>query len=126
MQLIHGVLLEPVGCLAEFPSEPFHEIAFRLFGRKRKPSTSASRSYWHLLNLMETSPESPPDEDLELQAVDGAKVYEDVVPALTELKAMGVKLLLTSSLSHAAIGRFLETCCPRDLFDSVSTRDNSG
>ena len=52
MQTIEGLLLEPVGCLAEFPSGPFHEIAVRFFGRKGKASPSGSRSYWHLLNLM--------------------------------------------------------------------------
>jgi len=43
MQTIEALLLEPVGCLAEFPSAPFHEIAVRVFGRKRKTSSSASR-----------------------------------------------------------------------------------
>ena len=42
MQTIEALLLEPVGCLAEFPSAPFHEIAVRLFGRKGKASSSAS------------------------------------------------------------------------------------
>jgi hypothetical protein len=55
MQSIEGLLLDPVGCLAEFPSGPFHEIAVRLFGRKGKASPSGSRSYWHLLNLMEAA-----------------------------------------------------------------------
>jgi hypothetical protein len=27
MRIIEGILFEPVGCLAEFPSEPFSEIA---------------------------------------------------------------------------------------------------
>ena len=53
MQTIEALLLEPVGCLAEFPSAPFHEIAVRLFGRKRKASSSASQAYWHLLNLID-------------------------------------------------------------------------
>ena len=53
MQNIEALLLEPVGCLAEFPSAPFHEISVRLFGRKGKGGASASRTYWHLLNLMD-------------------------------------------------------------------------
>jgi hypothetical protein len=55
MQTIEGLLLEPVGCLAEFRSGPFHEIAVRLFGWKGKASPSGSRSYWHLLSLMQVS-----------------------------------------------------------------------
>jgi len=62
MQTIEALLLEPVGCLAEFPSAPFHEIAVRVFGRKRKTSSSASRIYWHLLNLIDAV-ETPFDEE---------------------------------------------------------------
>jgi hypothetical protein len=87
MQTIRGILFEPVGCLAEFPAEPFLEIAARLSGGKKKTSRSGSRAYWHLLNLMETS-KSDSLEALEVAAVDGASLYEDVIPALSELKAM--------------------------------------
>ena len=58
MQTIEGLLFEPVGCLAEFPSAPFHEIAVSLFGRKGNASPSGSRAYWHLLNLMGETPPS--------------------------------------------------------------------
>ena len=119
MQIIKGVLFEPVGCLAEFPPEPFHEIAVRLYGRRGKASRSASRSYWHLLNLGGDTIEA-----LEVQAVDGATIYDDVLPALAELKALGVKLFIASSLSHAAITRFLAKC-PHE-FDGVWSRDNAG
>src|SRR6266478_6411700 len=100
MQTIEGLLLEPVGCLAEFPSGPFHEIAVRLFGRKGKASQSGSRSYWHLLNLMQAA-ETPFDgerrsiaEALEAEAVERASIYEDVLPVFAELKAMGIRLLV--------------------------------
>src|SRR5690349_7197222 len=124
MQIIEGILFEPVGCLAEFPSEPFHEIAVRFFdaGRRKKPSKSGSRSYWHLLNLMETADrkldesQSEVVEALEMEAVAGASAYEDVIPALSELKAMGVKLLLASSLSSRAVTSFLEKCALEKLF----------
>src|ERR1700693_3846837 len=103
MQTIDGLLLDPVGCLAEFPSGPFHEIAVRFFGRKGKASPSGSRSYWHLLNLMEEA-ETQMDgeakkliEALELEAVAGASIYEDVLPVLAELKAMGMRLCMASS-----------------------------
>jgi FMN phosphatase YigB (HAD superfamily) len=119
METIKAVLFEPVGCLAEFPPEPFHEIAVRLYGKKGRASRSASRSYWHLLNLGGDTIEA-----LEVQAVDGAAIYDDVLPALAELKAMGVKLFIASSLSHAAINRFLAKC-PHD-FDGVWSRDNVG
>src|SRR5438874_1919099 len=111
MKNIEAVLLEPVGCLAEFPAGPFHEIAVRFFGRRGKASKSGSRSYWHLLTLMEAQPLRDEDnaviQALEVEAAAGASMYEDVVPALAELKAMGVHLWITSSLSSAAVSRFI-------------------
>jgi phosphoglycolate phosphatase-like HAD superfamily hydrolase len=125
MQNIDGILLEPVGCLAEFPSAPFHEIAVRFFGRKGKASPSGSRSYWHLLNLIgETS--FSPAEALELEAVNASSIYEDTVPALAELKAMGVHLSIASSLSEAAVARFLEKHSLGGFFAGVWSRGNAG
>jgi beta-phosphoglucomutase-like phosphatase (HAD superfamily) len=126
MQAIESLLLEPVGCLAEFPSGPFHEIAVRFFGRKGKPSPSGSRSYWHLLNLIDETSSSPLAEALEIEAVNTASIYEDAVPALTELKAMGVHLSIASSLSDAAITRFLEKHALGEFFAGVWNRDNAG
>ena len=132
MQIIEGVLFEPVGCLAEFPPEPFHEIAARLFGRRKKPSTSGSRSYWHLLNLMQAAnrtldaSEKDMVEGLEVQAVAAASAYEDVVPALSELKAMGIPLFIASSLSHAAVTQFLERHSLGEFFSAVWSRDKAG
>jgi FMN phosphatase YigB (HAD superfamily) len=127
VQTIRGILFEPVGCLAEFPPEPFLEIAARLSGRKRKTSRSGSRAYWHLLNLMEASKSDSSDslEALEVEAVDGASLYEDVIPALSELKAMGIQLFIASSLSNAAIARFLDKGCLHEYFSSVWSRDNA-
>jgi len=126
MRNIDGILLEPVGCLAEFPPEPFHEIAVRLFGRKGKASRSGSRSYWHLLNLIGDGWSSPLVKDLEIEAVNAASLYEDIVPALTELKAMGVRLSIASSLSDAAITCFLEEHSLGAFFAGVWNRDNAG
>ena len=132
MQIIQGILFDPVGCLAEFPSEPFNEIAARLFGRKKKPSKSASRLYWHLLNLMEDPDHAPAESDrkvveaLEIQAVEAATIYEDVIPALTELKAMNIKLVIASSLSNGAVMRFIEKSALNGIFSAVSSRDNAG
>jgi phosphoglycolate phosphatase-like HAD superfamily hydrolase len=123
METIEGILFEPVGCLAEFPAEPFLEIAAQLSG-KRQTSRSGSRSYWHLLNLMEATG-CPSIERYEIQAVESATIYDDVVPALAELKAMGIKRFIASSLSKAAITRFLERCSGLD-FNGVWNRDNAG
>jgi len=124
-------LLEPVGCLAEFPAGPFHEIAVRLFGRKGKASKSASRSYWHLLNLIEAAGKPLDSEQksivqaLEIDAAARASVYEDVLPALGELKVMGIQLLIASSLSRAAVGRFLEQRSLAGFFSGVWNRDSA-
>src|SRR2546428_6643551 len=131
MQIIHGILFEPVGCLAEFSPEPFNEMAILVSGRESKPSRSASRTYWHLLNLMEATgmrlseSEITQIEDLELQAVETASVYEDVVPALSELNAMRINLVMASSLSRAAATRFIERAGLDGLFAAVSSRDRA-
>ena len=132
MQSIEGILFEPVGCLAEFPSEQFLEIAVQVFDRRKKASQSGSRSYWHLLNLIEAANQKLDEsnkqliEALEVQAVAAASAYEDVVPALSELKAMGVKLFIASSLSNAAIAHFLERNFLNGFFTAVWSRDNAG
>jgi phosphoglycolate phosphatase-like HAD superfamily hydrolase len=125
MQIIEAILFEPVGCLAEFPAQPFNEIAAQCFGRKNKPSKSGSRAYWHLLNLMEAAGNQSA-EALELQAVEEASPYEDVIPALSELKAMGIHLILASSLSTAAITRFVAKSGLDECFSAIWTRDNAG
>ena len=132
MQTIEALLLEPVGCLAEFPSAPFCEIAVRLFGRKRKAGSSASRTYWDLLNLIEAA-KTPLDakkksvaETLEIEAVDAASIYEDVVPAFAELKSMGIRLFVASSLSRRAASRFIERNSLGEFFSGVYTRDEAG
>lgn len=62
-------------------------------------------------------------EALEIQAVNQASVYEDVLPALAELKMLGIRRFIASSLSQAAVARFLERC-PHD-FDGVWSRDTA-
>ncbi|MDE3159166.1 MAG: HAD family hydrolase [Acidobacteriota bacterium] len=132
MQPVEGILFEPVGCLAEFPAEPFDEIAVRVFGRKNKPSRSGSWAYWHWLTLVERSGTPLSDsqkrsvEALEIDAVSQACLYEDVLPALGELRSMGVHLSIASSLSTAAVDRFLEAGRARGFFSAIWTRDNSG
>jgi len=65
-------------------------------------------------------------KDLEIEAVKAASIYEDTVPALTELKAMGVHLSIASSLSDVAITRFLEKHSLGEFFAGVWNRDNAG
>jgi beta-phosphoglucomutase-like phosphatase (HAD superfamily) len=125
MQTIDALLLEPVGCLAEFPSAPFHEIAVQFFGRKGKASPSGSRSYWHLLNLMQAAEIPRAVEALESEAVAGASIYEDVLPVLAELRNMGIRLLIATSLSRAAAMSFLERHALGEFFSGVWTRDDA-
>ena len=128
MRAVETIVFEPVGCLAEFPAEPFIEIGARFFGGKRNASKSGSRSYWHLLNLMQMSgktldaAENAIVEALEAEAVAGAAVYEDVIPALAELKAMGVEVNIASSLSKAAVERFLAKSALGGVFSAVWNR----
>src|SRR5690349_2685048 len=126
MRPVEAILFDPVGCLAEFPADPFLEIAARLYGRKKKPARSASRAYWHLLNLMESAGELHSIESLELEAIHAATVYEDVIPALAELHSMGVQLVIASSLSEAAVISFLERAAAARFFSAVWTRTNAG
>jgi phosphoglycolate phosphatase-like HAD superfamily hydrolase len=132
MQNIEALLLEPVGCLAEFPAAPFHQISLRLFGRKGRGGSSASRTYWHLLNLIDAVP-APLDagkksiaEALEIEAVDAASIYEDVAPALAELKSMGIRLIVATSLSRRAAARFVERNSLGELLSGVHTREEAG
>jgi len=125
MQTIKGILFEPVGCLAEFPAEPFLEIAARLSGRKKKMSSSGSRSYWHMLNVMETTSKDDSLEALEVEAVECASLYEDVIPALSELQAMGIQVAIASSLCQRAIVHFMENRGMHAYFSSVFSRDSA-
>ena|ERR1051326_2442312 len=129
MNSIEGILIEPVGCLAEFPSGPFHEIAAHIFGKKGKASPSGSRSYWHLLNLLDAA-KTPADmrilEAAEIEAVESARLYEDVRPVLAELGKMSIHVAVATSLSCAATRRFLEVNSLAELFSGVWCRDNAG
>lgn len=107
-------------------------MAVRLFGPKGKSNSSASRSYWRLLNLID-SVKTPLDvekkslaETLEVEAVDAATIYEDVVPALAELKSMGMRLFVATSLSRRAAARFIERNSLGGFFSGVCTRDDAG
>src|SRR5689334_14067426 len=126
LKCIETILLEPVGCLAEFPPEPFHEIASRFLGFKGDPVESGSAGYWHLLALLNGRPLPAEAGALEIQAVNTANIFEDVRPALAELKTMGVRLSVSSSLSRATACRFLELHSLTEVFESVASRDHAG
>jgi len=131
MQIIHAVVFEPVGCLAEFPAREFDEIAARLF-QETSVHSSGSEAFWRVLDLLETSDRSLDAsqqelaEKLEIRAVDQVEIYEDVAPALSELKAMNIQLFLASSLSGAAVSRFLERFPVRDFFSGIWDRSTAG
>ena len=65
-------------------------------------------------------------ESLEIKAVERAQLYEDVGSALAELKAMGIALFVASSLSAAAVNRFVEKFSLGDAFTAVWNRDTAG
>ena len=132
MQDIDAILFEPVGSLAEFPPEPFVDIATRVFGRTLAPGISGSQAYWGVLNLLEAAVRPPHAHDraiveaCELQAVDRASVYEDGAPALAELGGLGIRLIAASSLSEAALTRFLTQSSLGDAFADRWSRDTAG
>jgi beta-phosphoglucomutase-like phosphatase (HAD superfamily) len=131
MQTIHAVLFEPVGCLAEFPAKEFDEIAARLF-RQTSIHPLGSEAFWRVLDLLEISrhaldpSEQKLAEELEVQAVNQVELYEDVLPALSELQGMKIQLLVTSSLSGAAMSRFLERFPVRGFFSAIWDRASAG
>jgi beta-phosphoglucomutase-like phosphatase (HAD superfamily) len=127
---IKAVLLEPVGCLAEFRAEEFNSAAANLFGARQDPEATGSRAYWRLLGLMEQHPVATESllrlEQLELRAVEHADLYEDVRSSLEELKSLGVAAFLVSSLSRPATARFIERHALADLLAGSITRDEAG
>ncbi len=130
MEAIKAVLFEPVGCLAEFRPDEFVSAAADLFGASQNLETTGSQAYWRLLGLMEQRP-APAEmllrlQQLELQAVEHADLYEDVRWSLEELKSLGVATVLASSLSRPAVARFIERHALADLLAGVVTRDEAG
>jgi beta-phosphoglucomutase-like phosphatase (HAD superfamily) len=126
---IKAVLLEPVGCLAEFRPDEFVSAASELFGASPDAQANGSQAYWGLLGLMHQH--AIPVESaawlgaIELRAVEHAELYEDVRFALEELKSLGVAAFLVSSLSRAAVARFIERHAFADLIAGSITRDDA-
>ena len=130
METIKAVLFEPVGCLAEFRPDEFTVAAADLFGTSPNPEATGSQAYWHLLGLIEERAVSAESrirlEQLELQAVEHADLYEDVRWSLEELKSLGVAAVLVSSLSRPAVARFIERHGLVDLLAGALDRDEAG
>jgi FMN phosphatase YigB (HAD superfamily) len=130
VDVIKAILFEPVGCLAEFRPDEFNSAAMDLFGASQDPQASGSQAYWRLLGLMEQRAVSSASllrlQELELQSVEHADLYEDVRHSLEELKALDVATILTSSLSRPAIARFIERHALADLLAGAISRDEAG
>ena len=130
MEVIKAVLFEPVGCLAEFRPDEFVSAAADLFGAGPNPEATGSQAYWRLLSLMEQRTAAADMllrlEQLELQAVEHAELYEDVRWSLEELKSLGVAAVLASSLSRPAVARFIERHALADLLAGAVSRDEAG
>jgi beta-phosphoglucomutase-like phosphatase (HAD superfamily) len=130
VESIKAVLFEPVGCLAEFRPDEFVTAAAELFGASPSPEATGSQAYWRLLGLMEQRALSAEAlsrlQQLELQAVEHADLYEDVRWSLEELKSLGVAAVLVSSLSRPAVARFIERHGLADLFAGAVAREEAG
>jgi beta-phosphoglucomutase-like phosphatase (HAD superfamily) len=130
VQSIKAVLIEPVGCLAEFTREPFDQAGAELFGLPAEPGATGSQAYWRLIRHMEHRAVSPEVLSrltaFELRAANEAELYDDVRSSLAALAPIGIGVILTSSLSRAAVTRFVERHALSNLFAGAVTRDEAG
>jgi beta-phosphoglucomutase-like phosphatase (HAD superfamily) len=131
VQAIEAILFEPIGSLAEFPTDVFGDLAASVFGRPASAS-SGSALYWEFLDLLDAggarlgSTELAVLERAELGAVARAVAYEDAIPALAELQGLGVRLIVASSLSTGAVTRFLDAFALGGFFSGLCSRDTAG
>jgi phosphoglycolate phosphatase-like HAD superfamily hydrolase len=131
VEAIKAVLLEPVGCLAEFLPDEFNAAALQLRGGADAPATG-SQAYWRLMGLLDQPYETfSADcrllfEEFERRAVERADLYPDVRPALEALRQLGVATFLVTSLSRSAVHRFVQRFALADLFSGSVTRDEAG
>jgi phosphoglycolate phosphatase-like HAD superfamily hydrolase len=133
VKAIEAVLFEPVGCLAEFPATEFETAARELFAQAAPGDDCAnggSHAYWRLMELVGSgapllAAAAARFAELELAAVERAELYEDVPPSLARLRDAGVRACLVSSLSRAAVVRFVERFSLADAFAVTVTRDDA-
>ena len=108
MEAIKAVLLEPVGCLAEFRAAEFDRAARDVFGFSGDDATSGSHAYWRLLAQVASGWSGISDAsrsrlaEIEMAAVEQAELYEDIASSLQKLCIDGCRRL---SWFH----RFLDT-----------------
>jgi beta-phosphoglucomutase-like phosphatase (HAD superfamily) len=132
VKAVDAILFDPVGALAEFPAAPFQAVAARLFARSPAAHAHGSQAYWDVLDLLAScdrtlrTDERATLEAGELEAVDGAVVYDDAGPALAELAGLGLRLIVASSLSENALSRFLDRAALSALFHDRWSRDAAG
>jgi beta-phosphoglucomutase-like phosphatase (HAD superfamily) len=131
VEAIRTVLFEPVGCLAEFRPDEFNAAATELGAAAAETAPTGSQAYWRLTGLIEQQPERFAAararlQDFELAAVEHADLYPDVAPCLAELRELGIATVLVSSLSRAAIDRFIARFSLSDLFAGAVAREEAG
>jgi beta-phosphoglucomutase-like phosphatase (HAD superfamily) len=134
--LIQAVLFEPVGCLAEFAAADFETAAREVFADAGSPdgagAASGSQAYWQLMAQIEpgyaglAADVALRLEELEIAAVNRAELYEDVSPSLAKLRGFEVGAYLVSSLSRAAVARFIERFALADLVSGAVAREDAG
>lgn len=136
MPAIQAVLFEPVGCLAEFGADEFDAAARELFAATdavtAESAMAGSHAYWRLMGILEPQYASVAASaaarlmNFELAAVERAELYEDVPPSLMKLRQSSVATYLVSSLSRAAVERFIARHSLADLFAGVVAREDAG
>ena len=58
-------------------------------------------------------------------SIEDAAPFEDVIPALSELKAMGIRLAIASSLPADALTSFIEKTGLKNFFEAVCTGEGA-
>lgn len=112
MTSIDAILFEPVGTLADFPG--------------------GSKAYWdRVLSQIPVGDSVVGDaravaDAAEIASVEQAVLYEDAAPALSELRTLGVTLIVASSLSDVALTRFIERASLGQFFHDRWGRDTAG
>jgi beta-phosphoglucomutase-like phosphatase (HAD superfamily) len=128
---IKAVLFEPVGCLAEFRADDLDKACAELFAAPPDATATGSQAYWRLLGLLAprygavSKVEWEKLQAFELEACEHADLYPDVRACLEELKQIGVAAYIVSSLSRAAVERFIARFSLADLFAGVVAREDA-
>jgi len=128
---IKAVLFEPVGCLGEFRAEEFERASAELLAAAPAAAATGSQAYWRMLGLLAprygalSRSERERLQAFELQAAEHADLYPDVRPSLEELKLLGVAAHVVSSLSRAAVERFIARFSLSGLFAGVVAREDA-